>query len=90
MYTTSLPTFETELSRNMVELRLENGSARFLSGTSNLIYPDPADESDGAVGPDAYQQQEEPLMRIYKQLPSISCLYAKNLNEIYPLHIQWS
>ena len=59
--TTNLPTFETELSGKMGELRLENGSVRFLGGTSNLIYLDPTEESDGAVGSDAYQQQEDPL-----------------------------
>ena len=59
--TTSLPTFETELSGKMGELRLENGSVRFLGGTSNLILLDPADESEGAVSSDAYQQQEDPL-----------------------------
>jgi hypothetical protein len=59
--TTSLPTFETELSGKMGELRLENGSVRFLGGTSNLIYLDPADENEGALGLDAYQQQEDPL-----------------------------
>ncbi|KAG0652878.1 Nitrogen assimilation transcription factor nit-4 [Hyphodiscus hymeniophilus] len=60
---TSLPTFETELSGKMGELRLENGSVRFLGGTSNLIYLDPADENEneGAVTSDAYQQQEDPL-----------------------------
>jgi hypothetical protein len=59
--TTNLPTFETELSGKMGELRLENGSVRFLGGTSNLIYLDPTEENDGAVGSDAYQQQEDPL-----------------------------
>jgi hypothetical protein len=60
--TTSLPAFETELSGKMGELRLENGSVRFLGGTSNLIYLDPADDNDGNVGSDAYQQQDDPLM----------------------------
>ncbi|KAI9675948.1 MAG: hypothetical protein M1829_003186 [Trizodia sp. TS-e1964] len=33
------PSFETELSGKMGELRLENGSVRFIGGTSILIYP---------------------------------------------------
>lgn len=37
----NLPHFETQLSGKMGELRLENGSVRFLGGTSNLIYLDP-------------------------------------------------
>ncbi|KAB8297819.1 hypothetical protein EYC80_001617 [Monilinia laxa] len=41
--TNNLPTFETQLSGKMGELRLENGSVRFLGGTSNLIYLDPTD-----------------------------------------------
>ena len=56
-----LPTFETELSGKMGELRLENGSVRFLGGTSNLIYLDPAEEIEGAIGTETYQQQEDPL-----------------------------
>ena len=66
-YTTaSLPAFETELSRKMGELRLENGSVRFLGGTSNLIYLEPTNGDEGAPGQeayqqDAYQQQAEPL-----------------------------
>ncbi|QSZ30240.1 hypothetical protein DSL72_004762 [Monilinia vaccinii-corymbosi] len=40
---TNLPIFESQLSGKMGELRLENGSVRFLGGTSNLIYLDPTD-----------------------------------------------
>lgn len=57
---TSLPTFETELSGKMGELRLENGSVRFLGGTSNLIYLEPTNGDDGTQGQEAYQQQAEP------------------------------
>lgn len=62
-YTTSnLSTFETELSGKMGELRLENGSVRFLGGTSNLIYLDPTDDTDeGIAGVEMVQQQEDPL-----------------------------
>ncbi|KUJ16215.1 uncharacterized protein LY89DRAFT_646684 [Mollisia scopiformis] len=61
-YTTNtLPTFETELSGKMGELRLENGSVRFLGGTSNLIYLDPTDEDEGFAGVELIQQQDEPL-----------------------------
>lgn len=39
-------TFENELSGKMGELRLENGTVRFIGGTSNLIYlsPQPPEE----------------------------------------------
>jgi hypothetical protein len=61
-YTTDkLPTFETELSGKMGELRLENGSVRFLGGTSNLIYLEPTEGDEEAPGQEAYQQQDEPL-----------------------------
>lgn len=59
--TTSLPTFEKEMSGKMGELRLENGSVRFLGGTSNLIYLEPEDEEVGFTGNEMLQQQEEPL-----------------------------
>ena len=58
--TTSLPMFENELSGKMGELRLENGSVRFLGGTSNLIYLDPAD-GDASTVSDGFQQQDDPL-----------------------------
>jgi hypothetical protein len=55
-YTTDLPIEgERELARKMGELRLENGSVRFIGGTSHLIYlGDPTDipdepEADSAV-----------------------------------------
>lgn len=61
--TLSLPMFETELSGKMGELRLENGSVRFLGGTSNLIYLDPTEEDVGIENHtlDLVQEQEEPL-----------------------------
>ncbi|RDW80481.1 putative pathway-specific regulatory protein nit-4 [Coleophoma crateriformis] len=59
-YTTDLPTFETELSGKMGELRLENGSVRFLGGTSNLIYLPPTDEDEGNTDLE-YLQQDDPL-----------------------------
>ncbi|KAJ8060362.1 hypothetical protein OCU04_010692 [Sclerotinia nivalis] len=60
-YTTSnLPNFESQLSGKMGELRLENGSVRFLGGTSNLIYLDAADVEDGDASETT--QQDEPLL----------------------------
>ncbi|KAI9053095.1 hypothetical protein LZ554_003364 [Drepanopeziza brunnea f. sp. 'monogermtubi'] len=58
---TNLPTFETELSGRMGELRLENGSVRFLGGTSNLIYLDPTEDDEGIAGVEMVQQQMDPL-----------------------------
>lgn len=59
-YTTDVPSFETEVSGKMGELRLENGSVRFIGGTSNLIYLSPEDENDqGDAG--TVEQQNEPL-----------------------------
>ncbi|RDL30708.1 putative pathway-specific regulatory protein nit-4 [Venustampulla echinocandica] len=60
-YTTNLPTFETQLSGKMGELRLENGAVRFLGGTSNLIYLEPTDEDEHAAASESFQQQEDPL-----------------------------
>lgn len=55
-YTTGMPDEgERELARKMGELRLENGSARFIGGTSHLIYlgdpneANPEPESDTVV-----------------------------------------
>ncbi|KAI9745613.1 MAG: Nitrogen assimilation transcription factor nit-4 [Claussenomyces sp. TS43310] len=57
---TDLPTFETELSGKMGELRLENGSVRFIGGTSNLLYLSPTDD-DGEEVSTELQQQDDPL-----------------------------
>ncbi|KAF2188288.1 hypothetical protein K469DRAFT_748615 [Zopfia rhizophila CBS 207.26] len=57
------PTFESQLSGKMGELRLEDGSTRYIGGTSNLIYLGAG--SDGTDSPasyvEQYQQQENPL-----------------------------
>jgi hypothetical protein len=45
----------------MGELRLENGSVRFLGGTSNLIHLGPIGGGNTTRGEEAYQQQAEPL-----------------------------
>jgi hypothetical protein len=80
--TSSLPTFETELSGKMGELRLENGAVRFLGGTSNLIYLDPTDEDDGLTAMEAYQQQDEPLtsmtLSISYFLPVLGWILSQN------------
>jgi hypothetical protein len=60
-YTGDFPTFETELSSKMGGLRIENGSVRFIGGTSNLIYLSPTEEKDEMLGPDAVQFQEDPI-----------------------------
>ncbi|KAF2473962.1 pathway-specific nitrogen regulator [Lindgomyces ingoldianus] len=64
----SVPTFESQLSGNMGELRLEDGSTRYIGGTSHLIYVGGGtDGTDGTDSPasysnvDHYQQQEDPL-----------------------------
>lgn len=57
-----LPTFETHLSGKMGELRLENGSVRFLGGTSNLIYLPPTRDEVSSKSIELYHlQMEEPL-----------------------------
>jgi hypothetical protein len=56
-------TFESKLSGKMGELRLEDGSTRYIGGTSNLIYlgagSDNDDRPDSNV--ELYQQQENPV-----------------------------
>jgi hypothetical protein len=60
-YVGDFPTFETELSTKMGELRIENGSVRFIGGTSNLIYLSPMDEQDEILDPDSVHEQEYPI-----------------------------
>lgn len=57
------PTFENEISAKMGELRLENGTVRFIGGTSNLIYLTPeADDNDGPPTADLQQSGQEALL----------------------------
>lgn len=56
-----VPTFETELSGRMGELRLENGSLRFIGGTSNLIFlGSGAQDADLPKTPLALNEGQEP------------------------------
>lgn len=55
-----LPTFETELSTKMGEMRIENGSVRFIGGTSNLIYLTPSELEEDTISSEL-EQQEDPL-----------------------------
>lgn len=62
-YTTDLPVEgERELARKMGELRLENGSVRFIGGTSHLIYlGEPADDVPPETQADSYRSNENPI-----------------------------
>lgn len=58
-------TFESQLSGKMGELRLEDGSTRYIGGTSHLIYmgarDDDTNSPTSATGVEQYQQMEDPL-----------------------------
>ncbi|KAK2006354.1 fungal-specific transcription factor domain-containing protein [Colletotrichum eremochloae] len=62
-YTNDMPIEgERELARKMGELRLENGSVRFIGGTSHLIYlGDPADPDLNEPESDANLINEDPI-----------------------------
>ncbi|KAK2060990.1 fungal-specific transcription factor domain-containing protein [Colletotrichum caudatum] len=62
-YTDDMPIEgERELARKMGELRLENGSVRFIGGTSHLIYlSDPADADTNEPESDANLANEDPI-----------------------------
>ncbi|KAJ4397932.1 Nitrogen assimilation transcription factor nit-4 [Didymella pomorum] len=62
--TPNKPTFESQLSGRMGELRLEDGSTRYIGGTSHLIYL--GQHHEAADSPDPYaeeqfQQVEDPF-----------------------------
>ncbi|KAK0637258.1 fungal-specific transcription factor domain-containing protein [Bombardia bombarda] len=62
-YATNLPVEgERDLARKMGELRLENGSVRFIGGTSHLIYlGDPSDVPDEPES-DSFLSAEDPII----------------------------
>jgi hypothetical protein len=59
------PTFESQLSGKMGELRLEDGSTRYIGGTSHLIYlgtgSEGTDSPASYTNAEQYQQQENPI-----------------------------
>ncbi|UPX18840.1 Nitrogen assimilation transcription factor nit-4 [Ascochyta rabiei] len=54
------PTFESQLSGRMGELRLEHGSTRYIGGTSHLIYLGQHNEAAGS--PDPYADEQYPQL----------------------------
>ena len=66
-------TFETQLWGKMGDLRLDDGSVRYIGGTSNLIHINQDDDIDEA---DEYPQQEVSSKRLatfHILLMAISC-----------------
>ncbi|KAG9688554.1 hypothetical protein KCU95_g8250, partial [Aureobasidium melanogenum] len=57
---TATPLFEKQLSTRAGELRLDDGSVRYIGGTSNLLFLQ-ADDSLSSSVSDAYPQQENPV-----------------------------
>lgn len=56
------PLFEKQLSAKVGELRLDDGSVRYIGGTSNLIYLTPDDVAAANLSNvDLYQQQDNPI-----------------------------
>lgn len=53
------PTFESQLYGKMGDLRLDDGSVRYIGGTSNLIHL--GEDDDPMPNPDEYLQQEDPI-----------------------------
>ncbi|OJD35652.1 fungal specific transcription factor [Diplodia corticola] len=60
-----VPTFETQLSGKMGQLRLEDGSQRYIGGTSNLIHLGQGGDSDNdfvaVAEQDQYARLEDPI-----------------------------
>jgi hypothetical protein len=55
-------TFESQLSGNMGELRLEDGSTRYIGGTSHLIHLDKTEAAESPdTYPEEYQSTEDPF-----------------------------
>ncbi|KAF1927913.1 pathway-specific nitrogen regulator [Didymella exigua CBS 183.55] len=56
------PTFESQLSGKIGELRLEDGSTRYIGGTSHLIYL--GQRSEAADSPDPYAEPDEQCQQV--------------------------
>ena len=55
------PQFEKQLSTRVGELRLDDGSVRYIGGTSNLLFLQAEKDSQASSVSDAYPQQENPV-----------------------------
>ncbi|CAD0088732.1 unnamed protein product [Aureobasidium vineae] len=58
---TATPLFEKQLSTRVGELRLDDGSVRYIGGTSNLLFLQADKDSQASSVSDAYPQQENPV-----------------------------
>jgi hypothetical protein len=58
---TATPQFEKQLSTRVGELRLDDGSVRYIGGTSNLLFLQAEKDSQASSVSDAYPQQENPV-----------------------------
>ncbi|KAF9874800.1 nitrogen assimilation transcription factor nira [Colletotrichum karsti] len=86
-YTTNMPfEGERELARKMGELRLENGSVRFIGGTSHLIYlGDPSDANSNEPESDSNAANEDPITS-WTQVTQDKELIAHVLNMYFNWH----
>ncbi|KAK7422240.1 Nitrogen assimilation transcription factor nit-4 [Neonectria punicea] len=79
---------ERDLARKMGELRLENGSVRFIGGTSHLIYlGDPHHEGDHDPNPEQLAYGEDPIAtwtRVTQDTPLITHLMNMYFDWHYP------
>jgi hypothetical protein len=55
------PQFEKQLSTRVGELRLDDGSVRYIGGTSNLLFLQAEKDSQASSVSDVYPQQENPV-----------------------------
>lgn len=84
-----MPKFETELSGKMGELRLENGSATFIGGTSNLLYLgsglDGEEITTAAEEIKQYKRQEDAIVS-WTEVTSDPELVAHLINMYFTWH----
>jgi hypothetical protein len=72
--TVDFPTFESQLSTKMGELRMEDGSARYIGGTSNLIFL-------GEIDPDFAAGSSAPLAEEYQHAESAIVSWTNVTND---------
>ena len=83
------PQFERELSGRMGELRLENGSIRFLGGTSNLLFNEPdagTQDTAEALNADGFYARREDAIRSWTTVTQDVELIIHLLNMYFTWH----
>ncbi|KAF2227106.1 fungal-specific transcription factor domain-containing protein [Elsinoe ampelina] len=83
------PNFESKLGTKMGELRLDDGSVRYIGGTSHLLFLNSAGADVGDIVPDQYLQQQDNPITSWTEVTSDPELITHLLNMYFTWHYSY-